>query len=83
MRERLVKTPVTLHITSASCEGKQKKGGSVLRGVTITGEVKRGDEILHAETYVLEPGDSVIVLQGRVGLEMEHWAVDNTEYEPA
>jgi hypothetical protein len=75
-----MKPPVTLHVISESCkEVKERKGSNMLRGVTVKGQVKRGEEVLHTEGYVLEPGDSVTDLQRMVGLEMKFWAERNTE----
>lgn len=68
---------VTLHVTHAADE----EFPQLLR---ITGEVKRGGEVLHAQSTLCENDiQTVPDVKEDVALEIELWAVKNTDYTPS
>ena len=53
------------------------------RFVKIIGEVKRGDEVLYTKTVITDDNpESVGDTRDLLSLEIEQWAVENTDYMP-
>lgn len=70
--------PVTLHVWTEPYEEEDLDGNMVI------GEVKRGDEILHTKEIITDDTiESVCTVKETVGLAIELWAVQNTDFMPA
>ena len=69
--------PVTLHVRTESYVDKSIDGNKVI------GEVKRGDEILHTKSVITDDFiESVCDAQDNIALDIELWAVKNTDFMP-
>jgi hypothetical protein len=74
---------VTLHVRTEPYQEKDGKGAVILDGNQVIGEVKRGDQILHTKAFVTDDSiESVCAVKDAVALEIELWAVENTDFEP-
>ena len=74
--------PVKLHITTTPFKGKDGEGFNY-EGLKIVGTVKRGEEILHSEEVVADDNiESVCDAKDGIGLNIELWAVQNTDFMP-
>ncbi|MEK7201243.1 MAG: hypothetical protein AAB737_01235 [Patescibacteria group bacterium] len=70
--------PVTLHVRTEPYEEEEFDGNKVI------GEVKRGDEILYTKEIITDDTiESVCTVKETVGLRIELWAVQNTDFMPA
>lgn len=70
--------PVTLHVRTKPYEDDDLDGNKVI------GEVKRGDEVLYTKEIITDDTiESVCDLKEAVGLDIELWAVQNTDFMPA
>lgn len=68
---------VTLHIRTEPYEEDDFDGNKVV------GEVKRGGKVLHTVTVITDNGiESVCGAKDEVGLKIELWAVQNTDFMP-
>jgi hypothetical protein len=68
---------VTLHVHAEPYEADEFDGNKVI------GEVKRGDEILHKKEIITDDSiESVCSARESIGLEIEIWAVQNTDFQP-
>ena len=74
---------VTLHIRTEPYEEKDDGDALTFGGNKVIGEVKHGDEVLHTKTVITDDGiESVCDTEERVALEIELWAVQNTDFMP-
>lgn len=75
--------PVKLYVRTEPYEEKDGEGFVTLDGNKVIGEVKRGDEVLHTKTVITDDTiESVCHVKENVGLEIEIWAVENTDFMP-
>ena len=73
---------VTLHVRVEDYEEKEE-GDFKSSLVKVVGEVKRGSKILYTESRVTDNTvDSVCNVKEIVVLEIELWAVQNTDFMP-
>ena len=69
--------PVTLHVRTDPYQDEDLDGNKVI------GEVKRGDEVLHTKEIITDDTiESVCYVKDNVGLDIELWAVQNTDFMP-
>lgn len=77
---------VTLHVrTEPYQERNDEEYEDVVtfEGNKVIGEVKRGDEVLYTKTVITDDGiESVCDAKETVALEIELWAVQNTDFMP-
>ncbi len=74
---------VTLHVRTEPYEGKDSEGVVTFTGNKVTGEVKRGEEVLYTKTVVTDDSiESVCDLKDFVAAKIELWAVQNTDFMP-
>jgi hypothetical protein len=70
---------VTLHVSTETAEWKDV----YYKGVEVTGEVRRGNEILHSHHVLTDDStESVSDAKEEVALAIELWAVENTDFLP-
>ena len=75
-------TKVTLHVRTEPYEDKDDEGFT-FDGNKVIGEVKCGDEILHSKEVITDDTiESVCDVKENVGLQIELWAVQNTDFMP-
>lgn len=68
--------PVTLHVRTEPYEDD-------IEGNKVIGEVKRGDQILHTKEVITDDTiESVCSLRESIALDIELWAVQNTDFMP-
>lgn len=76
-------TKVTLHVRTEPYEEEDDEGFVFFDGNKVIGEVKRGDEILHTKEVITDDTiESVCDVKENVGLQIELWAVQNTDFTP-
>lgn len=69
--------PVTLHVRIEPYED------DTIDGNKVTGEVKRGEEILYTKEVITSDDiQSVCFVEESVSLDIEIWAVDHTDFKP-
>jgi hypothetical protein len=69
--------PVTLHVRTEPYKDESIDGNKVI------GEVKRGDEILHSKEVITDDTiESVCYLKDSIAIDIELWAVQNTDFMP-
>ncbi len=73
----MMPVPVTLHLRIEPYEDNDLDGNKVI------GEVRRGDQVLFTQEVITDDTiESVCFVQDNVGLEIELWAVQNTDFMP-
>ena len=76
-------TPVILHVRTEPYQEKDDNDYVTFDGNEVIGEVKRGKEILHTVKIITNDSvTSVCEVQDDVGLEIETWAVQHTDFMP-
>lgn len=82
--------PVTLHVRTEPYEDTHDEVGEDFTtypvkfdGNKVIGEVRRGDEVLFKKEVITNDSiESVGDVSDNVALDIEIWAVENTDYEP-
>lgn len=76
-------TKVTLHLRTEPYEERDDDGFVTLDGNKVIGEVKRGDEVLYTKPVITDDSvESVCLVKEQLALEIETWAVMNTDFTP-
>ncbi len=74
---------VTLHVRTEPYEEKDDEDIVILDGNKVIGQVKRGDDVLHSKEIITNDTiESVCGVKECVALEIELWAVQNTDFMP-
>lgn len=74
--------PVKLYIRTEPHKGEDEEGLS-FDGIKIIGDVKRGEEVLYTKEVITDDTiESVCQFKDMVALEIELWAVQNTDFVP-
>lgn len=74
--------PVTLHVRTEPCRGKEGANTPIFVGKKIIGEVKRGQNVLYTKAMVTDsPDESVTYIRDIVTAKIELWAVQNTDFQ--
>jgi hypothetical protein len=73
---------VTLHVRIEP-HVDDEGDGVIFEGNKITGEVKRDNDVLFTKSVITDDAiESVCGVQEMVALEIEKWAVKNTDFMP-